>query len=534
MAYAVSASVDRPEAYNQGSRAIRLLTIPQRAELSAAPAFAEPPVWQAATDETVPPFSAVCYFAARRMQERNGMPLGLINASWGGSAIEAWISEPALADVPGYDRKVVQLRQYRENRRAAELAFAGDWVAWWSRASDQGPVWEQGVLDETGEWRDAPLVNWKTYPDERLANHHGIVWFSTRFELSEAQAGMDATFVLGRIDEVDTTWINGRFVQNTFGYGTKREYPLEAGVLQSGVNQITVNVLNTWDAGGMLGPAEEVGIRFANGSFLALGDAWQYRFIPREVGEPPRSPWESVSGVSGMFNGMIAPLGALQPAGVIWYQGESNDASSASYQDLLTALVADWRRYFRNDALPFIVVQLPNYGSVNATPGPSGWATIRQAQQQVALADDRVGLVVTHDVGDDADIHPQQKFVVGERVAAVAAALAGDGGVEDGVVPSFAMADAESLVLLRFAPPLAIAEGPVLVAGFTLCDRSGTNCAATVASHTGSRVAVEVGAMPEAALVRYCWSDGGECGLTAINGLPVSSFEIARRANAGN
>jgi hypothetical protein len=34
--------------------------------------------------------------------------------------------------------------------------------------------------------------------------------------------------------------------------------------------------------------------------------------------------------------------------------------------------------------------------------------------------------------------------------------------------------------------------------------------------------------MPEAALVRYCWSDGGECGLTAINGLPVSSFEIAR------
>jgi sialate O-acetylesterase len=151
---------------------------------------------------------------------------------------------------------------------------------------------------------------------------------------------MDATFVLGRIDEVDTTWINGRFVQNSFGYGTKREYPLEAGALRAGVNQITVNVLNTWDAGGMLGPAEEVGIRFANGSFLSLGDAWQYRFIPREVGEPPRSPWESVAGVSGMFNGMSAPLGTLQPAGVIWYQGESNVANSSSYHGLLTALVS--------------------------------------------------------------------------------------------------------------------------------------------------------------------------------------------------
>lgn len=238
MAYSVAASVDQPEEYEQGIPAIRLLSVPNRAELETQAEFPEPVPWVVASDSNVPRFSAVCYFAARRMFEHDGIPRGLINASWGGSAIEAWVSERGLIEVDGFGHKVSQLQLYRENQRAAELAFADDWLAWWQTSSDQGPVWERGVLDENGDWRDAPLVNWKTYPDERLANHHGIVWFSTQFELSAAQSRRRATFVLGKIDEVDTTWINGKFVNNTFGYGSKREYPLETGVLEAGTNPV--------------------------------------------------------------------------------------------------------------------------------------------------------------------------------------------------------------------------------------------------------------------------------------------------------
>lgn len=525
MAFSVAASNDQPREYAQGVPAIRLLTIPQRAALEAADEPADAPSWQVATDAAAARFSAVCYFAARKLLERDGVPLGLVNASWGGSAIEAWISERGLAGVAGYDRKVRQLAQFRDDRRAAELAFAEDWVAWWQASSDQGPVWEQGVLDGSSAWRDAPLVNWKTYPDERLRNHHGMLWFSTRFELTDAQRRKGATFVLGKIDEVDTTWINGRFVNNTFGYGTKREYPLEPGVLRAGTNQITVNVLNTWDVGGMLGPADEVGIRFDDGELVSLGTGWKYRFIPRSTGEPPRSPWESVAGVSGMFNGMIAPLAPLAPAGAIWYQGESNAATSSTYEALLRALVKDWRRHFDDGALPFVVVQLPSYGAVATAPAESGWATIRAAQQRVALADDKVGLVVTHDVGDDADIHPRQKFVVGARAADVIAALRGEGGVEDGVVARIARADAERLTLELF-PPLAPDDAAASVAGFVLCDSAATRCVAATAVRTGSRIGISRGALPEADRLRYCWSDGGRCGLEVMNGLPVSSFEL--------
>lgn len=528
MAYPVAASVDQPDAFNHGNPAIRLLSVPLRAELNTQDEFIDPVSWQTATDESVKNFSAVCYFFGREMVEQDGIPLGLINASWGGSAIEAWVSEQSLDKVADYKRKVGQLRQYRKNQREAELAFADEWMQWWQTSSGQGAVWERGILDKNSDWRAAPLQDWKTYPDERLKNHHGMLWFSRSFELTSDQQAKKASFVLGRIDEVDSTWINGRFVNNSFGYGTRREYPLEMGVLQMGINQITVNVLNTWGAGGMTGPAEEVGIKFDDGEFLPLGTDWYYRFIPRETGFPPRSPWESVSGITGMYNGMISPLKPLTPEGVIWYQGESNTESSHTYQSLLSALVKDWRRHFEHK-IPFIIVQLPNYGETVKSPVESGWAAIRNAQQQVALKDDLAGLVVTHDVGNDIDIHPKKKWIVGVRAARVAEALYGK-GVADGVVPAVVKKDSDTVVL-DFSPPLQFDDEEKDIKGFSLCPDTGKGCVYTGARQMGSRIKISTDSLPDAVKLRYCWSDGGQCTLKAINGLPVSSFEVSLKEN---
>lgn len=523
MAYPVAASVDQPDSYNQGHPAIRLLTVPMRTELNALNEFKEPAAWQPATDSSVKNFSAVCYFYARQMIEEEGIPLGMINASWGGSAIEAWISERSLAGIAGYDRKVNLLRQYRNDQRKAELDFAADWVEWWQKNSDQGAVWKEGVLDQSADWREAPMQNWKTYPDERLKNHHGILWFSKSFELTAEQQAKKTKFVLGKIDEVDSTWINGKFINNSFGYGTRREYPLEAGVLRKGVNQITVNVLNTWDVGGMLGPADQVGLKFEDGEFLPLGAGWRYRFIPRETGHPPRSPWESVSGITGMFNGMISPLKPLQPEGAIWYQGESNTESSHTYRSLLSALINDWRTHF-DRRLSFVVVQLPNYGTVATVPVESGWAALRNAQQQVALEDPQTGLVVTHDAGDDSDIHPKRKWIVAVRATRVVQALRGSGAA-DGVVPVIKKTFPNGIEL-DFTPPLQFSEKEREVSGFSLCNDSAGGCKPARATQTGSRVIVGLDNATNADRLRFCWSDGGQCELKALNGLPVSSFEL--------
>src|SRR5690606_11851718 len=131
------------------------------------------------------------------------------------------------------------------------MAFAADWSAWWLDASDMGSVWQRGVLDGNPDWQPARLSDWRSYPDPRLASFTGNLWFSASFALTGAQARQGATFVLGGIDEVDTTWLNGRFVANSFGYGTRREYPLQPGMLQPGTNQFSVFVTSTYAAGGM-------------------------------------------------------------------------------------------------------------------------------------------------------------------------------------------------------------------------------------------------------------------------------------------
>ena len=78
------------------------------------------------------------------------------------------------------------------------------------------------------------LTNWKTWGVPETATLDGMVWFRRSVDLTAAQAAQPATLALGGIDEVDQTWVNGRIVRNTFGWGTRRTYRLPAGTLHAG------------------------------------------------------------------------------------------------------------------------------------------------------------------------------------------------------------------------------------------------------------------------------------------------------------
>ena len=56
--------------------------------------------WKWANPEDIRPFSAVAYFFARKLYEKYHVPIGLINASVGGTPIEAWTSEEGLKEFP--------------------------------------------------------------------------------------------------------------------------------------------------------------------------------------------------------------------------------------------------------------------------------------------------------------------------------------------------------------------------------------------------------------------------------------------------
>ena len=53
--------------------------------------------WQIAQSETIGNFSAVGYFFAREIFQKINVPIGIINSSWGGTRVEAWMRLKELA-----------------------------------------------------------------------------------------------------------------------------------------------------------------------------------------------------------------------------------------------------------------------------------------------------------------------------------------------------------------------------------------------------------------------------------------------------
>ncbi len=397
---------------------LRLLTVPhvdRRAPAADLPAGA---LWRVAAPETVRTFSAACYFAGRELQDTVKVPMGLVVAAWGGSAAEAWTAEGGLRAAHGFDDRLDLLRLSLRDETAAHQRMGRMWEDWWRTHARAGTEPWQPEPARTGEWADLPepMRNWKTWGVPLLARHDGMVWFRRTVTLTPAQASRAATLSLGAIDEVDQTWVNGRPIRNTFGWGTDRTYALPEGVLRAGENVIVVNVLSTWDAGGMTGPAEKLALSFDDGTKVALGGGWRYQVVPLEIGRPPRAPWESVAGLTTLYNGMIAPLGRFGLRGVVWYQGETNADAPAGYQAILAGLMSSWRAQFGAE-LPFVVVQLPGFGPTPVAPVESGWSEVREAQRRAVDLDPHAALAVTIDLGERDDIHPINKREVGVRIA---------------------------------------------------------------------------------------------------------------------
>jgi hypothetical protein len=123
------------------------------------------------------------------------------------------------------------------------------------------------------------------------------------------------------------------------------------------------------------------------------------------------------------YNGMIAPLARFALRGAIWYQGETNAVDlplSQAYTRKLRAMISSWRTLFGDPNLPFYIVQLPNYLAPTSNPaGGDRWSWMREAQRQ-CLAIPNTRLAVTIDIGEELDIHPKNKFDVGERLGLLA------------------------------------------------------------------------------------------------------------------
>jgi len=120
--------------------------------------------WELANPKSVGSFSAVGYYFASRLQKALNVPVGVVNSSWGGSRIEAWIDAETMQKFPQSLKSTTQ-EKTAPNHRAAHL-YNG-MIAPIKNLSIKGAIWYQGESNRAeyqyyAELKKAMIAKWKS------------------------------------------------------------------------------------------------------------------------------------------------------------------------------------------------------------------------------------------------------------------------------------------------------------------------------------------------------------------------------------
>ncbi|MEL6926405.1 MAG: sialate O-acetylesterase, partial [Bacteroidota bacterium] len=159
--------------------------------------------WESCSPESAGDFTAVGYFFARDLRKHQDVPIGLLNSTWGGSRVEAWMN----AETMGYASQAAataELENFAEAEKAKRLKALkekmkiipekdeglSNGIAHWAKSDYDDQYWRE--MDLPGLWEG------KGY--EGL---DGIVWYRKVIQLTAAEAKQDLQLELGQIDDSD-------------------------------------------------------------------------------------------------------------------------------------------------------------------------------------------------------------------------------------------------------------------------------------------------------------------------------------------
>ena len=107
---------------------LRLFTVPRKAAETPQTELVGGP-WRIAGPESVPSFSAACFFMARDLRESEGVPIGAIHSSWGGTQVRAWMSAESVAEVGDEDSRLFAL--HHNDPATSDARLGQSWEQWW-------------------------------------------------------------------------------------------------------------------------------------------------------------------------------------------------------------------------------------------------------------------------------------------------------------------------------------------------------------------------------------------------------------------
>lgn len=479
--------------------------------------------WKSANPKDINEFSAAAYFFAVKIYEQYHIPIGLINASVGGTPIEAWISEEGLKDFPFIQNTIQKNKDTAYINSSKRLA---------ANLPQRPKSEDKGLLNK---WYDPNYIpkGWHNitvpgfWEDQGVRDLDGVVWYRKEFEIPKTMSKNAARLFLGRIVDADNVYINGTAVGNTTYMYPQRRYSIPAGLLQEGKNLIVVKIQNSFGKGGFV--PDKPYYLFAGKDTIDLKGYWQYKvgevYTPMQRGMG-NGGISAINQPTALYNAMIAPFINYANKGILWYQGESNTGRANEYTELQNALIRDWRKKWNNPTTPFLYVQLPGFMDMSYLPSESQWAQFRQAQLQ-SLSMPNTGMAVAIDLGEWNDIHPDRKKEVGDRLALLARKIVYH---ENELVYSGPLYQSSSIdgnkIMISFTQTgsgLSTSDGEELTY-FAIAGEDKKFVWAK-ASIQGNKVVVWNENISNPKYVRYGWADNPDgANLCNKEGLPASPF----------
>ena len=475
--------------------------------------------WKTCTPEAAGGFTAVGYFFGRELHQQLKIPVGLINASWGGTNIESWMDAPTLRASKG----------------------GRDWLAAWEARARKDPSmvrdrWTLEIRDIAFLPRDGSAAVPLSAVEPSSAAPMTARWTDV-WQGSGATIGFSATQPGGATLEV-------AMVPGGWAHAIRVVAPQGAAVDASRFSAVRVTVRGKGRYLLRLG-MKDVWPWEAHRSaiFTPKGD-WTEVVVPFNSVKPidwaPQKPYdpgvltnvcflaESALGpndvAAGLFNGEIHPLMPHAIRGAIWYQGENNAGMADRYRELFPAMIRGWRKGWGQGDFPFLFVQLANYMGASEDAKDSAWAELRDAQRGT-LALRNTGMAVAIDLGDALDIHPKDKKTVGVRLALNALATVYGRKIEYSGPTFTSLKPQAGALRLTFTHTTGglQARGGGPLRGFSIAgmDKLFHRAGAVV---DGDSLLVRSADVKAPVAVRYAWSDNPVCNLINGENLPASPF----------
>ena len=245
--------------------------------------------------------------------------------------------------------------------------------------------------------------------------------------------------------------------------------------------------------------------------------------------ETAKNPtWDEAISLFGenQYPGPMGPRNETRPNGL--YDSLLKRVMPYTYYTMLSTLIRQWRHDWRDEQLPFMIVQLPMFKN-DGEPDYHNWPFIREAQMRVFKTVKNTGIAVILDKGEYGNIHPVQKDVVGERLCEQALYHVYKNDNEKsafGPIYKSYEKDEEKMILhFDYADNGMECKGEKLI-GFEIAgdDKKYYKADAKIA---GNDIVVSASEVDKPKYARYCWTNYSEVTLFGKNGIPAAPFRTS-------